>query len=165
VCQHFCVGTILSLLSVTTSRRECSRSPGICCAFLLIQRRFSTRCNQTHTSTTPYSWSARGNSKAGFAQQRSLFGSVQICVFGDGVQGKGCPSPAAAIEKSAKVTDAHETFGQHVQKETTQELRRCQRHLTMSASAGIILPTESHALLIEGQQAVIGNGYAMGLAT
>ena len=35
----------------------------------------------------------------GFAQQCRLVGSVQICVFGDGVQGKGSPSPASAMEK------------------------------------------------------------------
>ena len=52
-----------------------------------------------YTQMSPYSWSDRGNSNRGFAQQRSLFGCVQICVFGDGVQGKGRPSPASAIEK------------------------------------------------------------------
>ena len=35
----------------------------------------------------------------------------------------------------------------------------------MLAAVGIILPAESHVLLIEGQQAVIGNGHAMGIAT
>lgn len=35
----------------------------------------------------------------GFAQQCRLVRSVQICVFGDGVQGKGSPSPASAIQK------------------------------------------------------------------
>jgi hypothetical protein len=35
----------------------------------------------------------------GFAQQCGLVGSVQICVFGDEVQGKGNPSPASAMEK------------------------------------------------------------------
>jgi quercetin dioxygenase-like cupin family protein len=32
-----------------------------------------------------------------------LVGSVQICVFGDGVQGKGSPSPASAIQKLGSV--------------------------------------------------------------
>ena len=39
----------------------------------------------------------------GFAQQCCLVGSVQICVFGDGVQGKGSPSPASAIQKPGMV--------------------------------------------------------------
>ena len=39
----------------------------------------------------------------GFAQQCCLVGSVQICVVGDGVQGKGSPSPASAIQKPGVV--------------------------------------------------------------
>ena len=37
---------------------------------------------------SPYSWSGCKNSNIGFAQQHNFFGCVQICVFGDGVQGK-----------------------------------------------------------------------------
>ena len=47
-----------------------------------------------------------------------------------------------AIGQKPGVTDADEAFGQHVQKEA-----------------------ESHALWFEGQQAMIGNGHAMGVAT
>ena len=43
----------------------------------------------------------------GFAQQCGLVGSVQICVFGDGVQGKGSPSPASAMEKPGIVGFRH----------------------------------------------------------
>ena len=39
-----------------------------------------------------------------------------------------------------------------------------ERHLALLATVGVILPAESDALLIEGQQAVIGNGHAMGVA-
>jgi hypothetical protein len=52
--------------------------------------------------TSPYSWSDRGNSNIGFAQQGRLYRCVQICIFGDGVQGKGRPSPASAIQKSQR---------------------------------------------------------------
>jgi hypothetical protein len=48
---------------------------------------------------SPYSYLARRNYEMGFAQQCCLVGSVQICVVGDGVQGKGIPSPASAIQK------------------------------------------------------------------
>src|SRR5262244_780236 len=47
----------------------------------------------------PYSWSDRRSSNIRFAQQHRVFRCVQICTFGDGVQGKGSPSPAASIEK------------------------------------------------------------------
>ena len=54
-------------------------------------------------------------------------------------------SPEASRQK-AKMTDAHETFRQHVEKETAQELGRCQCHLALLAAASIILPAESDAL-------------------
>ena len=38
------------------------------------------------------------------------------------------------------------------------------RHLALLATVGVILPAESDALLVEGQQAMIGNGHAMGVA-
>ena len=60
-------------------------------------------------------------------------------------------SSPKAIREKAKVTDANKALGQHVQKEATQELHRCQRHLALLAAAGIILPAESDAFLIEGQ--------------
>jgi hypothetical protein len=42
---------------------------------------------------SPYSWSDGRDANIGFSQQHSLFRCVQICVFGDGVQGKGTPFP------------------------------------------------------------------------
>ena len=47
----------------------------------------------------------------GFAQQCGLVGSVEICVFGDGVQGKGIPSPASAMEKPGVVGFRHRFGG------------------------------------------------------
>src|SRR5215831_6918377 len=41
----------------------------------------------------------RRDPNIGFAQQQKLFGCVQICVFGEGVEGKGRASPASALEK------------------------------------------------------------------
>src|SRR5579859_4236161 len=70
-----------------------------------------------------------------------------------------------AIRWKAEVTDADEAFGQYVQKEAAQELSRSQCHLALLAPAGIILPAEGDAFLIEGQQAVIGDGHAMGVTT
>jgi hypothetical protein len=63
------------------------------------------------------------------------------------------------------VTDADEAFGQHVQKETAQELGGAKSHCAGLATVGVILPAKSHALFLEGQQAMIGNGHAMGVAT
>jgi len=51
-----------------------------------------------------------------------------------------------------------------VQKEAPQELSSRQSHLALFAPVGVILPPERHALLFEGQQAVIGNRHAVGVA-
>ena len=61
------------------------------------------------------------------------------------------------------MTDAHESSGEHVQKETPQELRGGKSHLALLATVGIVLPAKGDTLLIEGQQAMIGNGHAMGV--
>jgi hypothetical protein len=37
-------------------------------------------------------------------------------------------------------------------------------HLAWLATVGVILPTEGDALLLEGQQTMIGNGYAVSVA-
>ena len=72
---------------------------------------------------------------------------------------------AKAIGEKAEVTDADEAFGQHVQKEAAQELGGGQGHLTLLAAVGVILPAEGDALSFKGQQSMIGNGHAMGVAT
>jgi len=73
-------------------------------------------------------------------------------------------SPPAIGEK-AEVTDADEAFGEHVQKETAQELGGAKSHCARLATVGVILPAKSDAFLLAGQQAMIGNGQAMGVAT
>src|SRR5439155_10752729 len=61
-------------------------------------------------------------------------------------------------------TNAHEPSGKNVQKETTQELRGEKSHLALLATVSIILPAKGDELLVEGQQAMIGNRHAMGVA-
>jgi len=48
-----------------------------------------------------------------------------------------------------------------VQKESAQELGGAKGHCAGLATVGVILPAESHALLLEGQQAMIRNGHAI----
>ena len=62
------------------------------------------------------------------------------------------------------MTNAHEPSGKNVQKETTQELRGEKSHLALLATVSIILPAKGDELLVEGQQAMIGNRHAMGVA-
>ena len=68
---------------------------------------------------------------------------------------------AKAIGEKAEVPDADEASGQDVQKETAQGLSRAESHLTVLATAGVILPAEGDVFLFEGQQAMIGNGGAV----
>jgi hypothetical protein len=67
---------------------------------------------------------------------------------------------AKAIGEESEVTDAHEASGEYVQKETTQELGGGKRHLALLATVDIVLPAKGDALLVEGQQAMIGEGHA-----
>ena len=62
------------------------------------------------------------------------------------------------------MANAHEALGQHVQKEAAQELGGSERHLALLAAVGVVLPAEGDALAVEGQQTVIGDGHAMGVA-
>ena len=51
--------------------------------------------------------------------------------------------------------DSDEPLRQHMQEEAAQELGCVNRHFALLAAVSIILPAESDALTIEGQQAVI----------
>ena len=62
------------------------------------------------------------------------------------------------------MTNAHESSGKNVQKEAPQELCSAQGHLALLATVGVVLPAEGDVLLVEGQQAMIGNGHAMSVA-
>ena len=86
-------------------------------------------------------------------------------VAGQQLSGQCQAGSAKVIGEKAEVTDAHEASGKHVQKEAPQELRRAQGHLAVFAAVGVILPAKGDALLVEGQQAMIGDRHAMGVAT
>lgn len=49
---------------------------------------------------------------------------------------------AESIREKTKIPDSHEAFRQHMQEETTQELRFLQRHRELLATAGVVLPTK-----------------------
>jgi hypothetical protein len=51
-----------------------------------------------------------------------------------------------------------------VEEEAAQELGGVKSHDALLAAMGIVLPAKADALSVEGQQAVIGNGDAMGVA-
>jgi len=51
-----------------------------------------------------------------------------------------------------------------MQKETSQELLRGERHLSLLITVRIILPAEGNLVMLEGHEPVVGDGDAMGVA-
>ena len=68
-----------------------------------------------------------------------------------------------AVGEQAEVADAHEAFWQHVKEEAAQELRSLESHGTLPAAMGIVLPSEGDLLAVESDQAVVGDGDAVGV--
>ena len=67
------------------------------------------------------------------------------------------------VGQISKLADADETSRQNVLSETAQELARRKGHLPLFVAMSVVLPTEGHALAIEGQQAMITDGNPMGI--
>jgi hypothetical protein len=73
---------------------------------------------------------------------------------------------ARAFGEQAVVADAVEAFWQHVDQESADELAGSECHDLLAAATlgAIVLPSEGDALLIEGDQAAVGDGDAVGIA-
>ena len=50
-----------------------------------------------------------------------------------------------------------------MEQEAAQELLRPERHHSLLISVGIILPAESNPIMLESHEAVVGDGYAVGV--
>ena len=70
---------------------------------------------------------------------------------------------ATAFGEQAVVADAVQAFGQHVDEEAADELVCGKRHALVSIAAldAVVLPLEGDALLVEGDQAAVGDGSAV----
>ena len=62
------------------------------------------------------------------------------------------------------MANADEPLGQDVEQEPSDELVRGQPHHLGTMVVGIILPAEKHLVVLQGHQAGVGNGDAMGIA-
>ncbi len=96
-------------------------------------------------------------------------GSGRLAVrFGSGEQlTRSCDVVGArAFGEQAVVADAVEAFWRHVDQESADELVRAERHAFVSIAAldAVVLPLEGDAVLIEGDQAAVGDGDAVGIA-
>ena len=67
---------------------------------------------------------------------------------------------ARTFGEQAVVADAVQTFWQDVDEEAADELVGGERHLIVSIAAldAVVLPLEGDALLVEGDQAAVGDG-------
>ena len=74
-----------------------------------------------------------------------------------------CGFPPAVGEES-EVADANQAAGQDVKQEATQELISGNGHDLLLAAVGIISPAEGDAIVLEGHEAMVGNGNAMSVA-
>jgi len=70
------------------------------------------------------------------------------------------------VGQQSVVPDSVETAGQHVQQEAAHELGRLQRHRLVARSSllAVVLPLERDAALVEGEEPVIGDSDAVGVA-
>jgi hypothetical protein len=70
-----------------------------------------------------------------------------------------------AVGEEAEVTDAREPSGKDMLQKAAQELFMSERHLAALVVVRVILPAESDLAVRHIEQAVIGNRYAMGVAS
>jgi hypothetical protein len=65
-------------------------------------------------------------------------------------------TPADGVGQEAVVADSDEAAGEHVEKETLEELDRSQSHDLLLVSVSAVLPAERDLILLHGNQALIG---------
>ena len=73
----------------------------------------------------------------------------------------GLPS---SVGEEAEVADADQSFGQNVKKKSTQELIGRNGHDLVLAAVSIVSPAEGDAIVLEGHETMVGDGYSMGVA-
>jgi len=71
---------------------------------------------------------------------------------------------ARARAQKSVMADALKTVGQHVEQEAADELIRFQSHDFLPAVMAIVPPVECDLAVVDREQAVVGNGDAMGVA-
>ena len=62
------------------------------------------------------------------------------------------------------MADADEAPGQHVQQEASQELICGEGHDLLLAAVSVVLPAEGDVIPVEADEAMVGDGDAMGIA-
>ena len=68
------------------------------------------------------------------------------------------------MSQKAKVADAHEAGGKHVEQEAAQELLDRKGHQALLVAVRGVSPAKGNLPTLEGDQAVIGDRHAVGVA-
>jgi hypothetical protein len=68
------------------------------------------------------------------------------------------------VGQKAEVADAHEARGKHVEQEAAQELLDRQGHQALLVTVGGVSPAKGNLSALEGDEAVIGDRHAVGIA-
>ena len=86
-------------------------------------------------------------------------------IVGEQALTEGQERDTPPIGEEAEKANADKTARQDVEQEATQELLRTERHDSFLISVGIIFPAESNLIMLEGYEAVVGDGNAMRVAS
>ena len=71
---------------------------------------------------------------------------------------------SVAVAEEAVVANALEAVGQDMKQEAADEFVPGQGHGFLLAAVAIVLVAELHLAVFDGEQTIIGDGYAMGIA-
>lgn len=71
---------------------------------------------------------------------------------------------AAAIGQESELTEALEATWEHMQQEATDELSSRKSHGALLIFAGVVFPTKGKVAVLECEQAMVGDGHAVGVA-
>src|ERR1700730_2849568 len=98
-----------------------------------------------------------------FGGRSVLFGMRFLC-RAQQLKAKGQGRGAPPVGQEAEVADAYKTFGEQVQQEAAQELVDGEGHELLLVVVSGIAPAKGDLAIGEGDQAMVGDGHAMGVA-
>ena len=73
-------------------------------------------------------------------------------------------STSSTVGEESEVSDANQALGQNVDEEAAQELMGGNGHDLLLAAVGIVSPAEGDAIVLEGHEAMVGDGDAVSVA-
>ena len=77
---------------------------------------------------------------------------------------EGHAGRATGVRQKSRLANADEAARQDVLDEAAEKLHRRERHRALLAAMRVVLPVKRHALAVEGEQSVIADRHAMGVA-